>query len=534
MCLKDTQVKVLERIQEWIQNPNENSIFWLYGMAGTGKSTIARTVATKLNDMMRFTVDEPLPEGICLGSTFFFNQQNSNRSDPKALFPTLARRLVDSLPDLAEPLCKAIKEHDDISSKTPGTQWKELISQPFQHMDGKLLQPLTVVFVIDALDECKDADSLGSNLESILYQLGRLPEMQRLQVRILITSRPKADIQSRFQRLLNNKHDNTMLDKIPHANADGTPTDIDKYLKSEFKTIKETHKLNDEWPGSERLEQLVVKVDGLFIFAATVCRFLQPFSVNVDRRLNMVFENVIAGGSGSGSPQKKLDELYTNILQDGIIKDTLDIEMQEKYDMFQDIVGAIINLFETISISDLAKLISVRHCQPTTQLPEIEMMINQLGSVLKVPKDSHHSVELLHLSFRDFLVDSERCGKDLHINEEQAHKKLFGRCIDIMDATLRQNICHIKHVSIRSAEVDPAQLKKYLPKHAEYACCHWADHFRESGLFPPHDILLNFLKTHFTHWLEAMSLVCKMDEGILMLNSLHTYLLSGLSVSLSL
>lgn len=55
-------------------------------------------------------------------------------------------------------------------------------------------------------------------------------------------------------------------------------------------------------------------------------------------------------------------------------------------------------------------------------------------------------------------------------------------------------ICHTKHVGTRSAEVDLAQLKEYLPKHAEYACCHWADRFRESGLSRPHDTLLEFLK----------------------------------------
>ena len=95
-------------------------------------------------------------------------------------------------------------------------------------------------------------------------------------------------------------------------------------------------------------------------------------------------------------------------------------------------------------------------------------------------------------------------------------------------------ICHTKHVGTRSAEVDLAQLKEYLPKHAEYACCHWADHFRESGLSRPHDTLLKFLKTHFTHWLEAMSLMGKMDEGILMLNGLHIYISSALSISSSL
>lgn len=45
---------------------------------------------------------------------------------------------------------------------------------------------------------------------------------------------------------------------------------------------------------------------------------------------------------------------------------------------------------------------------------------------------------------------------------------------------------------------------------------------------------LSFSKTPFTHWLEAMSLMGKMDEGILMLNGLHIYISSALSISSSL
>ena len=44
-CLPETRVDLLEQIMTWSENPNSACIFWLNGMAGTGKSTVARTVA---------------------------------------------------------------------------------------------------------------------------------------------------------------------------------------------------------------------------------------------------------------------------------------------------------------------------------------------------------------------------------------------------------------------------------------------------------------------------------------------------------
>jgi hypothetical protein len=44
-CLHNTHAELLYHIREWVKDKNGKPIFWLSGMAGTGKSTIARTVA---------------------------------------------------------------------------------------------------------------------------------------------------------------------------------------------------------------------------------------------------------------------------------------------------------------------------------------------------------------------------------------------------------------------------------------------------------------------------------------------------------
>lgn len=47
LCLDDTRVDILRDIMTWVDGQDERCIFWLNGMAGTGKSAIARTIARK-------------------------------------------------------------------------------------------------------------------------------------------------------------------------------------------------------------------------------------------------------------------------------------------------------------------------------------------------------------------------------------------------------------------------------------------------------------------------------------------------------
>ena len=49
-CHSNTRVELLCRIEAWVTDPNGKCVFWLNGMAGTGKSTVSRTVAERLSD----------------------------------------------------------------------------------------------------------------------------------------------------------------------------------------------------------------------------------------------------------------------------------------------------------------------------------------------------------------------------------------------------------------------------------------------------------------------------------------------------
>ncbi|KAK6511482.1 hypothetical protein TWF481_000397 [Arthrobotrys musiformis] len=97
-CLRGTRVELIDEIHNWLnKDTGSEVIFWLNGMAGTGKSTIARTIAESLTDDYQ------------LGASFFFNRNEEYRSNPRRVFTTIAFQLARSIPNLGGFVTKAIQ-----------------------------------------------------------------------------------------------------------------------------------------------------------------------------------------------------------------------------------------------------------------------------------------------------------------------------------------------------------------------------------------------------------------------------------------
>jgi len=80
-------------------------------------------------------------------------------------------------------------------------------------------------------------------------------------------------------------------------------------------------------------------------------------------------------------------------------------------------------------------------------------------------------------------------------------------------------------------EVEGERINSRLPKHVQYACRYWIDHLEQVSHLRRNEIGLrddgrvhSFIKKHFLHWLEALSLMGKMPEGVLMITKLESML----------
>ena len=153
-CLRGTRETVLNEIESWAKDFDASPVFWLNGLAGTGKSTIAQTAAERV-----------FADGL-LGASFFCSRDFEDRSDLHFIFPTLAFQLAHKYPDFRSHLVSLLQSNPDVVDESLYSQMEKLIAKPLQSAD------LSTVIVIDALDECKDEEPSSA----ILSVLGRFVE----------------------------------------------------------------------------------------------------------------------------------------------------------------------------------------------------------------------------------------------------------------------------------------------------------------------------------------------------------------------
>ncbi|KAM0347231.1 hypothetical protein ACHAP4_011438, partial [Fusarium culmorum] len=495
-CLPDTREEPLKEIDCWIDNPKSKTIFWLNGMAGTGKSTISRTVAysrSKRGD---------------LGASFFFKRGEMDRGNLNKVMSTLAYQLAFNIPGAAFLAKKALDGNPAIVGKSAREQFQKLIQEPLSEAAAVAKATSPVVVVIDALDEC-DQDADVRLLINILSQAKTpLPHL-----RVFLTSRPELPIRLGFSQVQGSYQD-LVLHAIP---ARIVKHDIVMFLNAEFEKIRDDfnltvcdeRKLPSDWPGRPIVQRLAEMAVPLFIFAATVCRFVGDRNLNSPSiQLRKVLDYQSKGHVS------QLDLTYGPVLRSLITGVSGDDKKQIIND-FKMVIGGIVMLADPLSARALSQLLEVDH-------EVVDNRLDTLHSVLSIPPTRKAPVRLLHLSFRNYLVKEE---SEFQVDERCTHQMLAKHCLRILRGALRKNICGLSFPGMRRSSVDFGQLEKRMPSQLQYACMHWVYHQTsgEPELSDDKEVY-GFLITHFLHWVEAMSLLGRVKECLDSLTSLARWL----------
>jgi hypothetical protein len=480
-CLPGTRTELLSRITDWA-NSDDKFVFWLNGMAGTGKSTIARTVA------------QGFKERGLLGASFFFKRGEADRGTASYLITSIVGQLVTRHRQLVPEVLSAIKTDPRITSKFLRDQFHQLLYQPLLKLQPD--QSTTIVIVIDALDECDGDD----DIKLILHLLFRLQEIQSVRLRVVLTSRPELPIRLGFMK--EDKYQDLVLHELP---APVIEHDVRVFLEYKLSAIQREHSLPSDWPGNKRLEQLVQMALPLFIFAATLCRFVGDEDWFPEERLTAVLQDEATTSTSD------MDRTYLPVLRQLLTaKNKKDFErlLQE----FQDIIGVIVLLAVPLSVVTLAQF---------TGIPENKIVnrLKRFHSVLSVPADLEAPVRILHLSFRDFLIHTEG---DFRINEKNTHRQIALHCLRVMDTRLRHNICDLASYGIQCQDIDPQVIQQRLPADLQYSCCYWVHHLKQSQGGIPESEILSFLQKRFLHWLEVLALIGKISEAAGMIKILES------------
>jgi hypothetical protein len=398
---------------------------------------------------------------------------------------------------------EALDEDSVISQRALKDQFEKLVLQPLLSIQQARSHGSARVIVIDALDECEREE----DIRAILQLLAKTKDIQPVPLRIVVTSRPELHIRLGFQAMPNGTYQDLVLHEVPKSTIEH---DIRLFLEYELGVIQKERKLASDWPAKQQILALVELAVPLFIYAATVCRYVGSKGGSPTAYLNKVLQYQKATFS-------QLDRTYLPVL-DQLLSEQEEDEKETLLQAFREVVGSVVVLESPLSAISLARLLQIPQ-------EEIQCRLDSLHSVLSIPDRKDAPIRLLHLSFREFLVDPQKQRKSpFWVDEKSTHKKLASRCIELMSGLsgLHQDMCSLSGPGVLRSEIDEQTVASSLSPDLQYACRYWVDHLKQGQQdIVDRDKTHVFLQKHLLHWLETMSLMRESGKCVNLLDSLQ-------------
>ena len=484
---------MLDEIEQWTEDSEKSPVFWLNGLAGTGKTTIAQTVAERV-----------FAEG-CLGASFFCSRDFQDRSDLRFIFPTLAFQLAYKYPNFRSHFVSLLRTDPDVVYESLCNQMQKLIVEPLQAAG------VSTVIVIDALDECKDDEPSSA----ILSVLGRFVK-EITGVKFFITGRPEPRIKTGFRLpLLIDLTDVFILHDVHPSLIN---SDIRLFLKHELSELARRRQL-EGWPTDENIDVLCHRAAGLFVYAVATVKFLDS-NIHIPKyRLDVILklpQSTAPEGKTRFKPKTTLDSLYTSILQEAFSEGDPDADTKVRA-----IIGTVVAAVNPLPPSAIAKLIDV-------ESEEVTLFLSLIQSLLAIGEGSDQPVKSFHKSFPDFITDSSRCvDPRFFIPPGRLHLDLTMSCLRVMHKGLEQNLLSLPEYALNSEVGDlQGRINDRISIALRYACRSWHSHLTETREDTTDVIscLRTFLEEKFLAWLEVLSVLGDVGGAVVALEKLMAWL----------
>ena len=475
---------MLAEIEHWAGDFARPPVFWLNGLAGTGKSTIAQTISERMFADGR------------LGASFFCSRGFEDRSNLQLIFPTLAFQLAQKYPNFRSLLIPLLQSNPDVVHESLQDQMQKFLVDPLRSAD------ISTVIVIDALDECKDEHPESAILLVLDQLVSKIPR-----VKFLVTSRPEVHIMAGFRGPLLKIATHIFI--LHHVEPSTINEDIRCFFKHELPGLARRCGGKDGWPADEELDSLCRRAAGFFVYAVATVNFLDHHLQDPSDQLSTIMKSPESTAHEGGVELKvytSLDSLYTSIFQKSFLKNKADDDT-----MVRSVLSAVVLVSNPLSVSAIATLTGFRHNQ-------VQRLLGLIQSLLVLPEDPNHPVQPFHKSFPDFITDPARCVDTRFYIPPDYHTKLVLHCLELMDKSLKQNMCSVPNYLLNSEVIDlPKKIEESgIHGALEYACKSWYKHLIMTGhqTLDVFSALHNFLETKFVFWLEVLSILGSMEDAV--------------------
>jgi hypothetical protein len=478
---------VLLDLKAWKDNKDREKVCWINGMAGTGKTTIMTSLCASLEKKHQ------------LGASFFCTRLIPVCRNVKYILPTVAYQLARFSGPFKAAFVQVLEQDPDVHTKLPQVQFQKMILEPLQKVKDSL--PATVLVAIDALDECEDENGVEQILEVLLENTLKLP------IKFLVSSRPEQHIKDRIRECKLNQ-----LVVLHELDEKMVKADIKTFLQIELEAMRVSFT-------SDQLEVLAERAGTLFIYAATLIRYIK--GKNALERLGAILNGPCVGRK-SENQTKEIDQLYENVL----VSAFKNLEQHEK-DRMKLVLHTTICAQEPLTVKAMAILLEI-------ECDKVVAALEPLQSVLHISEsDATGRVSTLHASFPDYIHDPER-SKHFACNGPNHNSMLAHLCFRRIAQNQPQfNIFHLpsSHKFDEGIQDIKERTKHAIPSDLMYACQYWATHL-ERGVKSSEQVkgsgqikaVHDFLSQRLLLWIEVLNLTKKIANGAGQLHKAMTWL----------
>jgi hypothetical protein len=469
--------------QQW-RDDKQRILLWIMGDPGKGKTML---VCGIIDEISREKSADALL------SYFFCQATDSRINNAKAVLRGLIYLLVEQQPSLISH----VQKRYDQGAKSPfeGPNAWAALSMVLEDILEDTKSKSSTCLVVDALDEC--VAGLPQLLTLIIQMASRYPH-----VKWVVSSRNRPDIEARLRL------EQTQMRLSLEQNEKHVSRAIEIFI--DFRVSRLTLLKDDSTLQETVQREIYAKADGTFLWVALVLT-----------ELELVESWDVLEVLGEMPPG--LAPLYNRMIQQ------IDQLPRKNPEFCRYVLSTMILAYRPLLLVELGALSSLP--EQFSKSPDlIARVVRQCGSFLTIRGST---VFFIHQSAKDFLLKD--AFDKFFPDENKAYQyDIFSRSLQILSKTLRRDV-----YSLRAPGITIDQVKQPDPDPlgiVRYSCLYWVDHLlecqtREDAIKDLKDSgpVYSFLRHYFLYWLEALSLLKCMSDGVIMIKKLEN-LLVGFNV----
>ena len=489
-CMRGTRRFVLNQVISWATKQSgqkkESNTYWIYGLPGIGKTALAHSICAGLHEKNH------------LAGAFFCRRDDEKLNEPRNILPTLIYKLAMIFPPFRRLVAERLHDNPNLTSGS---------MKPFLLLGliRKLPCPpkRTLVFVIDAVDECGDSHTRPGILRTLIHTAAYAPWLK-----IIITSRPGVDIHHFFDSLIGSSHERYDLTADKEA-----PSDLRTFASMRFELVESKQSLSHDWPDSLLFSQVISRAGGLFIFIEVITRAIAQCKPPPYEYLTATLEDL------EGTGLTSLYGLYSSILKAQIVHSTAEFQRMIK-------VILLVAPHRPLCEETIAELAAV-------SLDLVRTWMINLDPLLYRDSEANGGIRVRHSSVAGFFLSDDHHSA-YHFDLREANVELGITCLEKMIEQLRFNICKLEDSRLANADVHDLRLRirQNVSDALQYSSLYWSNHLCFNGDNRDQHVwerLRQFFEGPYVlFWIEALSVMGMVQIGV---PSLRRVILTVVKVS---